>query len=58
MGFTPGTQAGPTAGHFGLEGMRERMERLDGTLRIASVPGGGTTIYLEVPLRAYDEDVA
>ncbi|MEY4814053.1 MAG: hypothetical protein RLZZ162_1126, partial [Verrucomicrobiota bacterium] len=23
-----------------------------------SVPGGGTTIYLEVPLRAYDEDVA
>jgi signal transduction histidine kinase len=58
VGFTPGTQAGPTAGHFGLEGMRERMERLDGTLRIASVPGGGTTIYLEVPLRAYDEDVA
>jgi signal transduction histidine kinase len=58
VGFTPGTQAGPTAGHFGLEGMRERMERLDGTLRIESVPGGGTTIYLEVPLRAYDEDVA
>lgn len=58
VGFEPGTQAGPSQGHFGLAGMRERMERLDGTLRIESVPGQGTTLTLEVPLRSYDEDVA
>ena len=54
-GFIPGTQAGPGQGHFGLVGMRERMERLGGTLHIASTPGRGTTLGLRVPLRAYDE---
>jgi signal transduction histidine kinase len=57
-GFTPGAQAGATQGHFGLTGMRERIERLNGTLRIASTPGQGTTVHSEVPLRAYDEDLA
>lgn len=58
VGFTPGTQAGPAQGHFGLAGMRERMERLDGTLRIESAPGRGTTLHFRVPLRAYDGDLA
>jgi len=57
-GFTPGTQAGAAEGHFGLTGVRERIERLNGTLRIDSEPGRGTTIHIEVPLRAYDEDLA
>ncbi len=55
VGFTPGTQAGPLQGHFGLAGIRERMERLGGTLRIESAPGRGTTLTFRVPLRAYDE---
>lgn len=44
FGFEPGTEAGPAQGHFGLQGMRERLERLGGTLAIVSSPGTGTTI--------------
>ena len=36
---------------FGLEGMRERIQLLDGSLTIESRPGGGTTLVAEVPLR-------
>lgn len=58
VGFTPGEEAGANQGHFGLVGMRERIERLDGTVRLESAPGAGTTVRLEVPLRWYDETVA
>ncbi|MBI2958385.1 MAG: HAMP domain-containing protein [Chloroflexi bacterium] len=34
----------------GLEGMRERVRLIGGRLEIASQPGGGTTIKVEVPL--------
>lgn len=57
-GFTPGSQAGVVQGHFGLQGMRERLERLDGTLRVQSAPGQGTTIHAEAPLRNYDREMA
>ena len=36
---------------FGLMGMRERVELLQGTLQIDSVPSQGTTIYITLPLR-------
>jgi signal transduction histidine kinase len=36
---------------FGLVGMRERVELLDGRLRVQSVPGEGTTIEARVPAR-------
>jgi len=57
-GFTPGQEAGANQGHFGLVGIRERLERLEGTLHIKSAPGRGTTVRLEVPVRFYDETVA
>lgn len=57
-GFTPGAEAGVVQGHFGLQGMRERIERLDGTLSIQSAPGKGTTLHAEVPLRIYDDEMA
>ncbi len=57
-GFTPGAEAGVVQGHFGLQGMRERIERLDGTLSIRSAPGKGTTLHAEVPLRIYDDEMA
>jgi signal transduction histidine kinase/ligand-binding sensor domain-containing protein len=38
------------AGHFGLIGMRERAEQLDGELRLTSRPGEGTEIEVMVPL--------
>lgn len=57
-GFTPGSEAGVDQGHFGLQGMRERIERLDGILRIHSSPGKGTTLQAEVALRIYDDEMS
>ena len=51
-GFVPETCAGPKDGHFGLLGIRERTERLGGQIWIASTPGDGTSIRVEIPLVA------
>jgi signal transduction histidine kinase len=48
-GFDPAHCPGQGDGHFGLQGMRERVKRLGGELRIGSHPGGGTTIVARVP---------
>jgi signal transduction histidine kinase len=37
--------------HFGLVGVRERLELLNGTLEIESSPGTGTTLWVRIPLR-------
>ncbi|MCI0395170.1 MAG: GAF domain-containing sensor histidine kinase [Chloroflexi bacterium] len=37
-------------GSLGMVNMRERAERIDGSLKVESVPGKGTTITLVVPL--------
>ncbi len=57
-GFVVDAVAGANRGHFGLVGMRERIERLDGSLQIESSLAHGATIRIEVPLRSYDETVA
>ncbi|MDP3070476.1 MAG: sensor histidine kinase [Opitutaceae bacterium] len=49
FGFDPATAEGPKDGHFGLQGMRERMKRLGGTIAFESAPGRGTTITVTVP---------
>jgi signal transduction histidine kinase len=41
-------------GGFGLGTMRERVERLGGTLSIESAPGDGTTLVVELPVAADD----
>lgn len=56
-GFVPGEQVGPDQGHFGLDGMRERIERLGGELDVRSIPGSGTTIVAQVRKRHYDERI-
>jgi signal transduction histidine kinase len=48
-GFDVGLQPGPALGHFGIQGMRERVESLDGDFEIASTPGSGTTVTARVP---------
>jgi signal transduction histidine kinase len=50
-GFAPTSR---TEG-FGLLGMRERVELLDGTLNVDSEPGRGTTIYADLPGRRRDQ---
>jgi len=46
IGFEPALQS---AVGFGLRGMRERVERLGGSLRIESSPGAGTCLRVDVP---------
>ena len=48
VGFDP--QTVQTNG-FGLLGMRERVELLDGTLQIESAPGSGTTVRAMLPVQ-------
>jgi signal transduction histidine kinase len=37
------------SGGSGLVGLRDRVEALDGTLRIDSRPAGGTRLHAEIP---------
>lgn len=41
-------------GHFGLVGLRERLEMVNGALAIASTPGKGTRLEARVPLSQAD----
>lgn len=38
-------------GHRGLQIMRERVEAINGTLAVESVPGNGTRLHLQLPYR-------
>ena len=49
-GFNPATRPGMEQGHFGLEGVMERVKALDGTADIASAPGKETRIAVDIPL--------
>ena len=48
-GFDPTRSPGQSDGHFGLQGMRERVKRLGGSIEIRSAPGQGTAIVARVP---------
>lgn len=54
-GFDPGTCDGPAEGHFGLAGIRERIERLRGTFTLKSHPGGGS--YTKITFRLPSNNV-
>ena len=36
---------------FGLRGMKERVDLLDGKLNIISSPGAGTKVFVTIPLK-------
>ena len=42
IGFNPASAPGPSSGHFGVTGMRERADRLGAQLIFDSKPGDGT----------------
>ncbi|MBR2838228.1 MAG: sensor histidine kinase [Kiritimatiellae bacterium] len=48
-GFDPDACPGVTQGHFGLTGIRERLDQLHGRMAIDSSPGTGTTITISIP---------
>jgi signal transduction histidine kinase len=45
-----GLDPGAASAGFGIRGMRERAERLDGRFSIDSNPAGGTVVRVEAPL--------
>ncbi len=49
-GFDSAAAPGPETGHFGLSGMRERVERLGGELTLETSKGAGTTITVRISL--------
>ncbi len=49
-GFEPAPACLAAEGHFGILGMRERMEQICGSLEVSSSPGSGTTVTARLPL--------
>ena len=47
-GFDPVAAADSADGHFGLDGIRERLHRHDGEIYISSTPGHGTTVDIRL----------
>jgi len=50
-GFDAEGVLGAQDGHFGLLGMRERVEHVGGCLRVVSEPGGGTEVVADIPIK-------
>jgi signal transduction histidine kinase len=47
-GFDPENRPGIAEGHFGLQGITERVRHLNGRLEIRSAPGQGTRVRIEL----------
>ena len=47
-GFDVASTPGPREGHFGLQGIRERVNAANGTVEIESSPGEGTKITISI----------
>jgi two-component system, NarL family, sensor histidine kinase DegS len=50
IGFDPEGMLLSSQGNFGLMGMRERVERLEGEFNLDSRPGQGTKLKFTIPL--------
>ena len=57
-GFDTAHHPGVVEGHFGLEGIRDRVNRLHGDLEILSQPGKGTDVRVSLPLIIHVENKA
>lgn len=53
-GFTPGSALGPKQGHFGLQGIRERLSEYGGSFSIDSAPGKGAHFTVSLPVTQDD----
>ena len=49
-GFDPGSRPGIEEGHFGLQGISERIEGFNGGISISSAPGHGAKITVRIPI--------
>jgi signal transduction histidine kinase/YHS domain-containing protein len=57
VGFLPPENLDQLArtGHYGLLGMQERIQHLNGTIQIVSAPDSGTNLVVELPLDKPDQ---
>lgn len=53
-GFDPENIPGPEQGHFGILGIRERIEYFNGELKIESASGAGTKIRISINTEEYE----
>ena len=51
-GFDVANRAGGGEGHFGIDGIQERVDRLNGTFDMTSSPGSGTAVRIRMPLHS------
>ena len=49
-GFDPATRPSTDDGHFGLQGVQERIDTISGEISIASAPGAGTKISASISM--------
>lgn len=57
-GFAAGDHPGPLQGHFGLEGMLDRMQAVGGSCTVESRPGSGTTVTAVAPCPDREDDLS
>jgi signal transduction histidine kinase len=55
VGCSPDEAARVRPGHYGLQGMRERLQPFAGSVTLESAPGRGMTVRLAVPRAAPTE---
>lgn len=55
-GFNPDSAPGVAEGHFGLQGVRERIKSYDGKLEIRSSPGAGCKVTITLRTTHNNED--
>lgn len=51
-GFSPDDSPGVSEGHFGLLGIRERLDRLSGAIEFSTPANGGTVATVAIPINA------
>ena len=55
-GFDPGSHPDISTGHFGLQGIRERVAQLGGSVKIDSAPGCGTKVVVALPANVLSKE--
>ena len=53
-GFDPAAAPGPFQGHFGLQGIRERLDDFDGAVDVSSAPGCGAKVTVTMKMTRED----
>ena len=57
VGFDANKVKSVKEGHFGIDGMLQRVDRLNGRLVLESSPGRGTKISIRVPIENFDREL-